>query len=272
MIPVMATSWREHGSVVAECWKKRDYNTFRKLYPTCPTCGNLPVWTPERLEVGTITIDSAITCYCETLERLCNTRQRTWESYFDRRATLSTIQPIDVPPGAAKITRENLAGIKRLFSNPAQWIYISGGTGTAKSYILFALRRYYGSYAHYITASDFNQKLMDTTKSGEAGDFINSLVTVPILIVDDFGAQHDSKTDYGLNILFHIVDQRYSGGLLAPVWMSSNIKLEYLLDYPSDNAKRLASRVADSDLMRLYHFTQSDYRLLSTKEDAGLND
>lgn len=249
-------------------WEARKYKAYMKYYVVCPHCNNDGQnYVPHDYQY-------TVECFCGTLEQWSETPEtRVLESYYQLR-TLDEIEDYDDPPGAAKETRANLLSIEKRFVNPARWMVLTGGTGSAKTHILYALRYYFRQYAWYLTSSDFVEKLMVTTKANKADEFIEKLIDAPILLFDDFGLEHISKSQYALNILAHIIDQRYSIGKDAPVWMSTNLSPIELASQQQDiTVKRITSRFIDRNISWMGYFTQADYRIIkSLRKEAEEHD
>lgn len=255
-------------------WHSRKAALFNENYPACPICtdfNNTPIWrTTENMKFDNMDLGGVVECYHVILRGLSNQQATIYESNFDVEMGLKDIVPIDVPKGAARITKANLEILKDYKRSPARWLTMTGGTGTAKTHVLFKLRAFYGDLAFYITSSDFNETLLKATKENTVDHFIDYVTNVPILMLDDYGMEHKSASEYTLNIITHIVDQRYTQKRFAPVWVSSNLTADELIVHPSMNVRRMASRICDSEIGNLIHFTQADFRLLSTKKAAGM--
>lgn len=248
------------SNLLKKFWENRKYEAFLKYYGICPVCNGQENFNVE---------EGTIECFCGTLKQWSIVPfQDEFESYF-RHETLDTIIHFDVPKGAAEVTAKHLASIKKRFINPAKWVVLCGGTGSAKTHILYAIKTHFTVYAHYITSSELTNLIMVTTKTGDLDRLIYRLIHAPMLLIDDFGMEHKSKSEYAFNILVHIIDQRYSLGILAPTWISTNIPWEELAADQDISVRRVASRLLDVGFGTAYEFTQADYRLPTERGKAA---
>lgn len=254
-------------------WNNADSNGYREhtgmnAGKACPYCEDWHILEPNR-EIGGYPI-LKVYCLCDTLQMLVNVGTKAYESFYDYRARLSQILPIDVPQGAAADTRIIIKNCAGWLQKPTKWMLLAGGTGTAKSHILFALRRRLGGFGYYVTSSDLVQQLQAAVTEGGTSEILYELIHAPFLLIDDFGMDHQGQGKYGINMIAHILDQRYLLKNRAPVVMATNLSLD---DFPSskiDNMVRIGSRMMDSELSIINVFTQADYRLRDTKNAAGL--
>ncbi len=122
------------------------------------------------------------------------------------------------------------------------FLVILGPTGTGKTYLTSAL------YVHFLEKSlsirywkesTFFSRIRDSFNEEGAGDFL----TVVKRVTDDFTVLYDDlgsqiPTDFRMDVLFHLIDERYNSCL--PTFFSSNLSRE---DIYQMYGKRIYSRL-----------------------------
>jgi len=112
---------------------------------------------------------------------------------------------------------------------PDEWLYLYGGVGTGKTYAATCL-------ATAILEQEIGviwcsvREILDhlAAPSTAREDYMNTLFTVPALILDDLGSE--SPNEYAAGILFEIIDRRYKTN--RPVIITTN-------NSPADLKERL---------------------------------
>jgi len=138
----------------------------------------------------------------------------------------------------------------RWLAAPVGDLYLHGGVGVGKTRLCVSLLNECadtGLTARFVRVSLFLDRLRmamtDDQGSEVEAQVLNSFFTVPVLGMDDLGA--DKGSDYGRRILQTILDQRLDHGLRT-IW-TSNLSLELLAAFYGDD--RLASRMAGASLV-----------------------
>lgn len=266
-------------SMINRLWNKKDYLGFRSMFTECPFCGGAPAFEPNKdgkpIVVNGILIER-VQCYCLTLELLAKTASRRYESHYTD-SKLGDLKPIDVPSGAAARTQSIVVKVGKFLLNPTRSALINGEPGSGKTHILQSVKTALGGFAVYITLADYFDKLMFYTsdkKSKEDGTlhrFLGTLANCPVLLIDDFGLQHE--TTYGTNTIASIIDHRYAMRRLAPTIMSTNMSLAEMQHTPGvqiGNLERLLSRMMDTENSTTMTMLQHDYRNKLFKKEAGI--
>lgn len=156
-----------------------------------------------------------------------------------------------------------LAAAQKFSKSPRGWLIIHGTPGNGKSHLSAAVYNTLKAKSAptiYSTAPDILKSIQslfdDETAKAEgvtSTQRIATYQTVPVLIVDDLGADH--ATEWRAATWFEIFDARYRNQL--PTMLTMNIA-------PSDERMgyRLASRLSDTHdgFSAVYHNTAPDYR------------
>lgn len=251
-------------------WKNQAITEYLTNNGVCPLCNGAYIYDQsDGFELDEVNLDGRIFCFCETLRLLADKSPKVYESSFDKHHRFNQLKVYDIPAGTREKTEKIHRFLKLYFKYPGRWLLLTGGTGTAKTHVLEALRNHYGYYVHYITASDFHDRVMAETKYGDVNLFVRYMIyRCPIIALDDLGMEHKSTSEYSINLLTHIVDQRYSAKRFAPVWITSNLTYEEMAIHPSMNMRRLVSRVVDTEISHMFDLPQGDYRTQAFKEKA----
>lgn len=231
---------------------------------TCPTCGGTD-WI-----IGTS--DNLLPCpACGASERIAQRKAASVAKYSsgNGRAELQTFDNFIIPP-ASKIgipatihLKACLAAAEKFGNKPHGWLIIHGTTGNGKSHLSASVYNKLKAKVVstiYSTAPDILKSIQslfdDETAKAEgvtAAQRIATYQTVPVLIVDDLGADH--ATEWRAATWFEIFDARYRNQL--PTMLTMNID-------PSDErlGYRLASRLSDTHdgFCAIYPNTAPDYR------------
>lgn len=208
---------------------------------------------------------------CGAAERIAARRAASVDKYSsgNGRAASQTFDNFVIPdagkigiPAAANL-KACLVAARRFAANPGGWLIIHGTPGNGKSHLSAAV---YGQLKTrskptiYSTAPDILKSIQslfdDETAKAEgttASQRIATYQTVPVLIVDDLGADH--ATEWRAATWFEIFDARYRNQL--PTMLTMNIA-------PGDErlGHRLADRLSDTHdgFAAIYHNTAPSYR------------
>ena len=141
--------------------------------------------------------------------------------------------------------------------SPEGWFVLMGGAGCGKTHLAAAIanaRLAAGDRVAFVNVPD----LLDALRPGREGDAVTLLTTireVPVLILDDLGAQ--KSTPWAEEKLYQLLNHRHLARLHTVV--TTNQKL-------GEMEPRIASRLADSDVSRLQEITAPDYRTVGRRE------
>lgn len=208
---------------------------------------------------------------------ICSTLRWLQASYFSlheyetpiRPASLNDLGPIGVPPEADRDLTTLLDFIGKWLVRPTLWFIIQGGNGSGKSHILRAIKTQLNGLAAYISTDRFQQKLFSIREdSGKIQSLIDSLSTIPILLLDDWGLEHESS--WTTDTLASIVNRRYMFPEEFPTVVTFNTPLGTLLTSPNPAKRRIISRLIDTDISKVFQLRQADYRTRMTKNAGGI--
>jgi len=139
-----------------------------------------------------------------------------------------------------------LSNLKKTFekwmNEPYHWITIHGLPGSGKSHLLMAAHTYFGNWAVYISVSNLESKVFLSMEDDSLGYLVNHLKSVPILLLDDMGA--DYGKDFSRSVLRKIIDYRYNLAKYLPTVVTSNLGTSGLGAYDA----RIADRVHDKQI------------------------
>ena len=136
-----------------------------------------------------------------------------------------------------------------------RWLFMWGTAGCGKTHLLKAAQTLMPHVCAYTSADMLAVQIHDMLKDNSLTDLINGLADVPVLILDDLGADYENS-EFVNNQLTNIINRRYMFGELRPTIVASNLGTATLNDrYP-----RLASRVLDKGLSERINIPLWDYR------------
>lgn len=134
-------------------------------------------------------------------------------------------------------------GAARSFLGTPRDLYFTGGVGTGKTRLAASLlNEHYQRHrtGYFGRVSDLLHRLQPGRDEDDVAALERRLWTVPVLVLDDIGAERDVATDYTRRTLLMVYEERGDRGLHT-VW-TSNLSLDQLAEQQQDD--RLASRIA----------------------------
>ena len=119
-------------------------------------------------------------------------------------------------------------------------LYLFGGIGTGKTRLACTILNEQPMHGYFVRAVQLLHDLQPSDDDTERRyGFEVRLRTIPVLVIDDLGAERDVATDYTRRTLLMLYEQRHDAGRRT-IW-TSNKSLEQLSDMLDD--ERLVSRI-----------------------------
>jgi len=141
--------------------------------------------------------------------------------------------------------------------DPEGWLVLLGATGCGKTHLAAAIagqRLAAGDRVAFVNVPDF----LDALRPGredDAVDLLRRVREVPVLILDDLGAQ--KSTPWAEEKLYQLVNHRHLARLHTVITTNQGL---------GEMEPRIASRLADSDVSRLQEITAPDFRTMGRRE------
>ena len=131
------------------------------------------------------------------------------------------------------------------FRPDSQGIFMYGNTGLGKTHLSLAIAGVVAAKGYsvaYGTAQDLLRRI-ENEHFGRAEDAgtLDTLLSSDLLVLDDLGAER--STEYAIEQLYAIVDQRYRSG--KPLIVTTNMTLEQLKNGPELGRRRIYERVLE---------------------------
>lgn len=217
-------------------------------------CGKCHTPKQIRVNIVNITIEPYVPCQCQ------KERQEAAEAEAKRREFAERVQKNRrecFPEGKlATWTFENddgsnakyIAAMKRYVANfedfraKGKGVLLHGETGHGKTYLAACVANAIIDKGHKAIFASLSR--MTATMEGKWGgreEYINRLSRVPLVVIDDFGAERDTK--YMQEIVFDVIDARYIAGL--PLIVTTNLTLEKLARPETVAEKRIYGRLLE---------------------------
>lgn len=142
------------------------------------------------------------------------------------------------------------------FHLPCDGIFMIGGTGLGKTHLSLSIAKVVsekGFSVVYGSVPDLIRKIKDESfgQSDEEGEVLETLKECDLLVLDDLGAEHDSK--YNTSNLYEIINSRINNK--KPIIVSTNFSTSEIRDRYND---RIASRLLS---MKCLVFSGDDIRM-----------
>jgi hypothetical protein len=160
---------------------------------------------------------------------------------------------------------DKLAWIENWVEYPSSWIAMFGPNGVGKTHILRAIKTKMPNVSFFISASDFSSRVFSGLSDHSYEEFITFVETVPILLLDDWGLEHQSSMP--IDALAAVIDKRYSHSAEFPVVITSNNT--GVFDSPDIAIRRIASRVGDRQICKRFLIDSADFRLSDAQRNLN---
>lgn len=160
--------------------------------------------------------------------------------------------------------KEAVTQAMNFIHNPSFWFTLLGQPGCGKTHILSSINTALSPLALYICAnSAFETQFFRALEKGYLGDFVDTLSSAPILLLDDYGAGYN-RSDLVLAKVREIIDFRYRQPEKYPTVIATNIPLSEI----EKNDPRVSSRLGDKAIVKslVIGRGEMDYRKRSANE------
>ena len=141
--------------------------------------------------------------------------------------------------------------------NLNKWLLITGPVGCGKTMSLHIIATYFDPWAVYTTSSQFEYKIKAAINNNTVENCITWLSNIPILIIDDLGAEYYKNDAWVKNQLRTIIDNRYMKWNERITVVASNLTKEMLV---GSYDPRIGSRLLDNKKSFHCHLNLNDYR------------
>ncbi len=164
--------------------------------------------------------------------------------------------------GLAPAERRNLEGAYRRAvtwaRDPKGWFVLFGKNGNGKTHLAAAIANERLAKSDRVAFANVPD-LLDELRAAYApdarrryDDIFRTLAEVPVLVLDDLGAQKSSP--WAEEKLYQLLNHRHLARAMTVI--TSNV-------LPKDMDQRIASRIADRDISEMCEITAPDFRLMS---------
>ena len=225
----------------------------------CPICGGTQ-WVSRDVPVGHPDFGKLFPCSCQQTDQrraLEAARRASRDLIYLAYMTFETFRSEGhaQTPDQRTSLQNAYDGARRFADDPRGWLLVLGGYGVGKTHLAAAIadaRLSRGLPVIFMTTPDlldylraaFNPHVEETYT-----ERFEQLLDAPLLILDDLGTQN--ATSWAEEKLFQLLNHRYIARL--PTVITTNLDLDNL-------DPRIASRLADMDLVRKLPIDAPDYR------------
>ena len=236
-------------------WREQDKITEvpRDEHGTCSICGGYRILRTPRW--------GAMMCFCEIESKtaLFGKLHRMYRSAYSKKSMDNFVLWGSLE--SRKTLDKFYKDVYKWAEWPDRWLTIIGATGSGKSHTLTSLADFFGVWALYITATDFDawlSRLMDSEEDGTLTEFLDVIKTAPILLFDDLGSEYvKTGKDWVRANLRKIIDFRYLRPKEFITVVTTNLAPDYIMQYDM----RIGSRILDIDNTDILELASvGDYR------------
>lgn len=233
------------------------------VVPICPLCKGYGVTQSE---------NGVVYCFCNYLRmrEAYAIRALNYESPCPRGVSLTVLDPKKMMSSIGKKDlRDALVLVDYWVRQVDQWIFMTGGPGTGKTTMLYAAKETLGSLAFYITMPNFQDTLFSLKDDSAAlADFMDTVKGAPVLLLDDLGLEY-GKSPWTTSMVANVINHRYAFGSQLPVFVTSNLKSQDLVQSPDLHVRRIASRLIDGQHTSVVILHGEDFRVKTQQENAA---
>jgi len=234
-----------------------------KICPICNGVGKGDILDDDGQSINVV-------CICSLLKWL-QSRYYTLNNY-ETKVMPASLDGLDFT-GLSISGESNIKDLVRYlkntwFNRPTNsWITMEGENGTGKTHIMRSIKTHFGGLCAYISADKFQQSLFTAVKNDknkdEVAELIDFVSTIPILLIDDWGMEHDNM--WTTDTIASIINTRYSFADQLPTVLSFNYSRKTLMASVSMAKKRIVSRIFDVNISARYVFDHEDFRAQETQ-------
>ena len=127
------------------------------------------------------------------------------------------------------------------FRKTGQGLLLHGGFGKGKTFAACEVANALIDRCYPVLVTNFAQLLNRLQNTFERQDFVDSLNTYALIVIDDLGIERDS--DYAKEQVYNIIDARYRAGL--PMIITTNLTLEELKNPTNTENRRIYDRILE---------------------------
>lgn len=182
------------------------------------------------------------------------------EKYLSQ--TFQNIEKTAQISGSVDVCQDYLDNwIERKANGKGLFLYGSVGTGKTMLACIIGLELIKRGYAvKFLSVYDILRRPQGFAYAEANEDFDYLVKTVPLLIIDDLGAER--STSFAKEQIMAVLDMRYGSGL--PMVVTSNLSNEELSNPKDIIDSRIKSRITE---LKPVHMTGSDYRRTIARKD-----
>ncbi len=199
--------------------------------------------------------DGIIFCLCQVQEYA---QELMFTDEFRSRCPVKNLDEIVVKKGT-EATPNTIGNITTRMKKWMDWpvipVALVGGVGVGKTHILASIAGEFWPFAVYVTAADLEAKIYRFMKDDRVDELDEFYKSVPMLILDDLGAENGSQ--FVLSLLYRVIDFRYSMSERYADFstiISSNLTMDELED---SKYKRIGTRLTDIHQTQVFVFDKS---------------
>lgn len=138
----------------------------------------------------------------------------------------------------AKIYAENFIGD---FYKTGSGLIFWGSVGTGKTFLAACIANYLIDRQIPVLMTTFNKVIDEAFSSTDKAEYYQSFNKYKLLIIDDLGTER--KTDYGMEQVFTLIDDRYKSG--QPMIITTNLSLKSLKNPEKIENSRIYDRILE---------------------------
>lgn len=217
-------------------------------------CGKCKTPKQIRIEVAGIIIEPYTPCVCQKERQEAaeaearqrefaeKVRQNRRECFPDGKLGTWTFENDDGSNAKYTNAMKRYVANFESFREQGKGVLLHGQTGHGKTYLAACVANALIDKGYKAIFTSLSR--MTATMEGKWGgreEYINLLSRVPLVVLDDFGTERDTK--YMQEIVYDVINARYTAGL--PLIVTTNLTLEQLARPESVNEQRIYGRLLE---------------------------
>lgn len=145
-----------------------------------------------------------------------------------------------------------------------QWLVLHGSYGCGKSHLLTAIRNSLPGLSIYIETHELSDMFFESVGDRNLYELKELLVQIPVLLLDDLGAEYNGARGFVDTQMTNIINGRYKSGIGKTTVIATNLNPADAETPGQETLRsrypRLADRILDKRISQVQHIKLPSYR------------
>lgn len=176
----------------------------------------------------------------EAFEKVADLRMASIVDDKFRDASFDTCTVLNENARQVNLCRKYAADFERMYSKN-QGLLLYGNVGTGKSHVAACICNELMKGLTPVYATSFVKVLEDNPRNVDTATIVSKMKLAHLVLFDDLGAER--KSDYGLEVVYNLIDSRYRQR--KPMIVTTNLSLKEMQTVEDRRLRRIYDRVME---------------------------